>query len=162
LRRLNRLLLDNAFPLAIRSTVSTDPIPGTATVYVRRTERPVVLVLTAHEPVRWIVKANPGVKIHQVILGGYQMQEVTGVEAPVLYRTRVFGDRTGGEHPPFYASEQDDERYPDLVTKLRELTGLEITTFQGRPLEQEESRTVIMPRNLPQYDPRPFVIGSKE
>lgn len=52
---------------------------GTVTVTVAAATRPVILVLSAYEPVHWIIQAEPGADVAAVLVGGYYPQEVTGI-----------------------------------------------------------------------------------
>lgn len=56
---------------------------GTISVDVPSSTVPVILVLTAYEPVNWVVNAQADAHITKIILAGYNAQSVTGVSAPV-------------------------------------------------------------------------------
>lgn len=102
---------------------------GAASVEVGPTDRPVVLVLCAYEPVKWSVKVAGGATIHKVILSGYYDQRVEGVPAGVPIEEQNHGG--GGRARPFFAWARDLEHYPGAYRRLKQLTGLEISTFQG-------------------------------
>jgi hypothetical protein len=143
-RWLNRLLLQTAFPEEIKKISEVD-MPEKVTVQVSLAQRPMILVLSAFESVQWHVMAVPEAQIQQIIIGGFHVQEVTGTAVPVLFQTYEGPPLSGGGRNYFYAYKQDDKRYAEMVDKLRQLTGLEITTFQGQY----------------HYNGRPFVIGPR-
>jgi TPR repeat protein len=94
---------------------------GTVAVTVHKTKRPVILALGAYEPVKWEITQQKGARLERVIVGGKYKQEVTGVDAatPVVY-TDV------------WAYKERSSEFSSLAKKLKALTGLEITTFEGR------------------------------
>lgn len=51
---------------------------GTVRVHVRRTQRPIILSLSAYEPVRWVLTVEPGAKLAAVLSSGYSQQEILG------------------------------------------------------------------------------------
>lgn len=143
-RWLNRLLLQAAFPEEIKKISEAD-MPEKVTVHVSLTHRPMILVLSAFEPVQWHVMALPEAQIQQIIVAGFHIQEVTGTVAPILFRTYEGPPTSAGDKSFFYAYKQDDKHYTDMADKLRQLTGMEITTFQGQY----------------RYNGRPIFVGPK-
>lgn len=128
---LNRRLLEASFPEAVKkSEFSLDR--ATVPVRVTRTKAPITLVLCSYESVRWVIQADKGARIEKVIVGGYHLQAVSGTDAPITYRVYEHPERPMAEPRYFYAYKQDQESYPKLVEALRQLTGKEIATFQGR------------------------------
>lgn len=108
---------------------------GTVRVAVADFDRPIILVLVAYEPVLWKVKAPRGA-IARVIASGYHEQEVAGLEDNVpVTRISYVKDKEGY----FYAYRKDaadnehatDRSYQHLVQRVKELTNLEIASFQG-------------------------------
>jgi hypothetical protein len=97
-------------------------------VDVTRTGKPLVVVLTGHGSVDWQVQASRGVNIERVILAGQGKQRITGLPSkiPVVYRTRE-----GHDQDYFYAYQKESAWYAETVKKLRAMTGLEVTSFQG-------------------------------
>jgi hypothetical protein len=100
-------------------------------VEVTITDRPVVLVLCAYDPVRWEVKLADGAKAERVIVGGYHDQRVTWSDparaVPVETYTHAAKQRNY-----FYAYERHGEEFARLKEQLKQLTGgLEVATFQG-------------------------------
>ena len=127
----NRRLLEASFPEAVmRSAFSLEK--ATVPIRVAATKEPITLVLCSYETVRWQIQADKGAKIEKVIVGGYHLQDVTGIDAPILYRVYERREGTTKEPSYFYAYMQDHENYPKLVDALQKLTGKEISTFQGR------------------------------
>lgn len=128
-RWLNRLLLEAAFPKEIQHR--TDEPPELVTVQVRVTKQPVVLALTSYESVRWKIEAAEGVTIEKVIVGGHDLQEVTGTKAEVEMYTAEGAPPDTDMPEWFYAWETETGDFDVLEMKLRTIAGLPITTFQG-------------------------------
>jgi hypothetical protein len=97
-------------------------------VDVTRAGKPLVLVLTGERPVDWHVQVHPDVNIERVILAGRGEQRLTGLPStvPVVHRTRE-----GHDQDFFYAYQKESVSYDEMVKKLRAMTGLEVTSFQG-------------------------------
>jgi hypothetical protein len=126
---LNRALLAAAFP-----DVVTPIPPRFQTVRVQVVAgKDVVLVLSSYNACRWEVEVRPGGKVAGVVLCGYHTQEVTGVDAPVVYRAYYRPDgkplREGDKY--FYGFDVKDPSFKDFAAAVKELTGREFTTFQG-------------------------------
>src|SRR5581483_1127191 len=98
-------------------------------VEVRRTDKPVVLVLTSYFSVLWRVKVAEGARLRAVILGGWFEQELEGVPAgvPVVYRAA----NPAGRKDYFWAYSDAAFHYRRMVDRLNDLTGLLISTYQG-------------------------------
>jgi len=101
---------------------------GVAMVEVGATDRPVVLVLCAHDRVRWEVSAAPGAKLEKIVIGGYNEQRLEKAPAGVVTAQHTY---EGGSRTYFYAYRRDSREYPGLVRTLKGLTGLDVATFQG-------------------------------
>ena len=120
-------LYEGAYPNGERHSGNNHP-QDVATVELKSIGQPIVLVLTAYEPVKWELRLGKRVTIQKLILQGYYGQEAIGLpkdvpvvnEAGQAFRKRIFA----------YKRDQVRNYYP-LVKRLREITGLEITTFQG-------------------------------
>lgn len=108
---------------------------GKAEIRVTHRAAPLILCLTAYSPVAWHVEVGEGVRLRQVILGGYESQKVVGLpeDVPVAdYSVRAAGIRL----PYAYAKQDSDSGatpYRALAKQLRELTHLEISTFWRTP-----------------------------
>src|SRR5581483_3527769 len=98
-------------------------------VEVRRTDKPVVLVLTSYFSVLWQVKVADGARLKAVVLGGWFEQELEGVPAgtPVVYRAANPGGRTDS----FWGYAADTFEYRRMVERLNDLTGLLVATYQA-------------------------------
>jgi hypothetical protein len=102
---------------------------GHATVDLQVTDRPVILVLCAYEPIRWTLRLADGVKIERLILAGNGEQELAQAlpKVPVEKHTR----KAGGSPNAFHTHREDHEGYPEAQRIVRQLTGSDITTFTG-------------------------------
>lgn len=124
-RRLNRRLFRATFPDEFWQTED----PSSVVVEVKA-GRPVVLVLTANESCRWVVRAEKGARVPWVVLSGYHEQEVTGVDCPV----RVIGRKVAGGDEysgAIHVYDQTSERYPAYEDTVAAITGTKLSTFQG-------------------------------
>jgi hypothetical protein len=125
-QRLNRELLALAFPKHIPPTPDDFQ---TAHVTVKP-GKPVVLVLSSSRQCHWKVNVEKGVTLEGVILCGGGAQEVTGVDAPVIYRATTLpnGKRSpvgiGGFH------KQEGIDYERVAKAVKEMTGRGFTTVQ--------------------------------
>jgi len=93
---------------------------GTVQVRVRRSARPVVLSLSAYEPVRWVLTVEPGAKLVAVLSSGYYEPEVLGAGTARVYRI--------GRH---YAYKRGSQEFADLDGEVARWTGKRIGVFQG-------------------------------
>jgi hypothetical protein len=89
-------------------------------VVVRKTPRPVVLVLSSHQTVRWEITLAPGAALKAVLLSGYGESTVAGAgSAPV--------SSIGG----FYAFKRGSAEFKHLEKEVRRCTGRNIEGFQS-------------------------------
>lgn len=99
------------------------------TVHVGDNSKPIVLALTAYDKTYWKVTLKEGVKLIKVILGGYHSQRVSGIPAEVPIETYTYDpspcERCWQGAKYFYSHEKPPHQ-------LKEITGLEVTSFQGR------------------------------
>jgi hypothetical protein len=116
---------------------------GRATVAVEATGRPIVLALSGYGPVRWELRLARGVRLHRVILCGIADQDVTGVPAGVPVTRR---DEPGRLPLDVFADRRETVAFTELESRLRELTGLPVATFQARRGGTDES-FVVGPRD---------------
>ena len=94
---------------------------GEVVVQIHRSAKPIVLVLSSYEPVKWTLRAESGTKLAAVLLSGYYRSEVVGAGS-----ARVFSvGRT-------YAYKLDSAEYNKLNLETTRLTGKGIGVFQGR------------------------------
>ena len=104
---------------------------GIAEVEVRVTDRPVVLALSAYEPIRWKVKVGEGVRVEKILLGGYGDQLLDPPPAGVPVETHV---ARAGDQSSFYLfprSRGDGESNTRAEERLGQLSGLPVATLQG-------------------------------
>jgi hypothetical protein len=97
---------------------------GYAEVRVTYTGRPMILVLTAYEPVAWNVRLAEGVKIQKVVCCGHYAQDVTGLPKDVPVEGK--GD-SRGEGVYAHQPEQLEGRFGDY---LRKNFGMQPVSFQ--------------------------------
>lgn len=93
---------------------------GKVQVTVRRSSRPIILVLSAYDPVQWNIQLEPGARLAAVLLSSYHEGSVEGLGSARLLRigrTAVY--------------KQDDERFAELQGQVRRWTGKPISLFQG-------------------------------
>ena len=99
------------------------------TVKISDDTKPIILALTAYDKTLWKVSLKEGVKLIKVILAGYHSQRVTGIppETPIEAYTHIPSPCEqcwqSGEY--FYSYKKPPEQ-------LKEITGLDATSFQGR------------------------------
>lgn len=93
---------------------------GSVEVTIRRASKPIVLVLSAYEPVQWKLKLAPGAQLNAVLLSGYYPSQVTGAGSA---RTVMIGRA--------YAYKLGSSEYGMLNQQVLMLTGRTIDVFQG-------------------------------
>ena len=87
--------------------------------------RPVVLVLSSHQPVSWKIEAEPGVDLRAVLLAGSGDSQVTGTDSVPV-------SSIGG----FYAFKQGSLEYRHLEREVLRCTGCAIEHFYGAYAEE--------------------------
>lgn len=93
---------------------------GAVEVNIRRSSKPIVLVLSAYEPVQWKLKLAPGAQLRTVLVSGYYPSQVTGAGGA---RTVVIGSD--------YAYKLGSAEYNRLNQQVMMWTGRTIDVFQG-------------------------------
>ena len=91
--------------------------------------RPIVLAFTAYDRTLWVVSLKSGVKLTKVILAGYHSQRVSGIppETPIeTYTHDPSPCKRCWQGAKYFYS------YEGAPGQLREITGLEVTSFQGQ------------------------------
>ncbi len=98
---------------------------GIAQVKITRQDKPMILVLSSYEPVKWHLQLAPGVQIEKIILNGYHDQQIAGVSGiPVEeYSYQDTGNYLGDF--PFRSYS------PAFADQLSQLTDTQLTSFQG-------------------------------
>jgi hypothetical protein len=100
----------------------------TLTIRVGPTYRPVVLVLTAYDPVEWIIERDPGAVVQQVLVYGHHEQSVSGVP-DVTVINRSLDPEAPYSHFCWPRCSECDPA--PIVADAESLTGLELATFDG-------------------------------
>ena len=101
-------------------------------IRIERQERPIVLVLSAYEPVQWNVSLKTGVNLEKIIVNGYHDQKVSGVaDVPI----EEFSYQETGNYFGKFAYRWDkfspSADTLSLVTNLEQLTKTSLVSFQG-------------------------------
>lgn len=101
-------------------------------VKVERQNKPIILALSAYEPINWNVTVEPGAVIEKIIVNGYHNQTVSGVSGiPIQQRTY---EQTGDYFGNFiykWGSTTESTNTPSLVTKLEQINHTNLSSFQG-------------------------------
>jgi len=95
---------------------SVDPV----SVVVRKTPRPVVLVLSSHQTVHWEISLETGAALSAVLLSGYGESTVVGAGDAMV--TSIGG---------FYAFKRGSAEFKHLEKEVRRCTGRNIEGFQS-------------------------------
>jgi len=93
---------------------------GPVRVAVRRTARPVVLVLSAHQSVDWQLEVAPDAELKAVLMSGYGESTVAGAGAALV--TSIGG---------FYAFKRGSAEFRHLEDEVLRCTGRNIENFQS-------------------------------
>jgi hypothetical protein len=93
---------------------------GPVSVAVKTTQRPVVLVLSAHQTVHWEIAVAAGAKLNAVLLSGYGESTVHGA-----------GDALVASIGGFYAFKRGSAEFKHLESEVMRCTGRNIDTFQS-------------------------------
>lgn len=96
---------------------------------------PIILVLSAYNPVKWKIRGASSVHLVKVILSGYHTQDIEGLPpgVPIEAFTRatpLCSNCTRGAGY-FYAHDQNTAEYSRAERKIRDLTGVQSVRFQG-------------------------------
>jgi hypothetical protein len=94
---------------------------GVVEVRVRRSSRPIALVLSSYEPVRWMIITEPGARLSAVLVSGYHESTVVGAGAARVYQI-------GQGH----AYSEQSSGYANLQRAVERWAGKRINIFQGR------------------------------
>jgi hypothetical protein len=89
--------------------------------------QPVILVLSAYEPVKWRVQATGATRVEQILVFGNGTQEVE----TALRSARVYTSPQSSTSGSLVVYERTSSGYTRLAKAVRELTGKDIATFQG-------------------------------
>lgn len=94
---------------------------GQIEIKVRKSQKPILLVLSSYETVRWNLNLEPGARLAGVLVSGYKSSQVAGNGAA---RVMMIGSN--------HAYKLDSNEYNALNTHVQRLTGKQIFYFQGR------------------------------
>ena len=105
-------------------------VNGTVAVRVNATNKPVVLALSAYQPVTWAVTAGPGARVEAVYVSGYgsNAQLVTGLPLGVPVNRVNFGTYCYGWE---YGHNTGGGSYSTMIQGVRQTTDMVETSFQG-------------------------------
>lgn len=105
---------------------------GSVDVKVERQNKPIILALSAYEPINWNVTVEPGAVIEKIIVNGYNNQTVSGVSGiPIETRTYEGNGEYFGNFIYKWGSTTESTNTPSLVTKLEQINHTNLTSFQG-------------------------------
>jgi hypothetical protein len=93
---------------------------GPVRVVLRRTARPVVLVLSSHQTVEWQIELQPGAELEAVLTSGYGESTVAGAGSALV--TSIGG---------FYAFKRGSAEFRHLEDEVLRCTGRNIENFQS-------------------------------
>jgi len=102
-----------------------------ASVIVNKPEIPVVLVLSAYDPVVWKVGRTEETEIAGVIVSGYHGQALIGIDEDTPFAISTYEE--GGDFKHFVAFRASDELL-DMDDRINELLGQRIKLFQNEPV----------------------------
>jgi len=108
---------------------------GVVNVSIQRTNKAFILALVSYEPIKWALNVSSGVVIKKVILGGYYSHTVLGLPQgiPIEHKTYYSAQGQSGVKGYITSSHtQSGQDYTKLESQLLSLTGLSITSFQGK------------------------------
>ena len=101
-------------------------------IKVERRNKPIILALSAYEPVNWNINVEPGTVIEKIIVNGYHNQTVSGVSGIPIEEHSY--EKTGdyiGEFIYKWGATAESPNTPSLVTKLEQINSTSLTSFQG-------------------------------
>lgn len=105
---------------------------GTVSVQIHPQEKPIILALSAYEPVNWKLNLKPGAKVEKIILNGYYTQTVSGVSGIPIEEYSFKGTgKSLGSFTYEWEFVSNDPSLPPLLPRLEQKTKLPITSFQG-------------------------------
>ncbi|TAF56989.1 MAG: hypothetical protein EAZ60_08315 [Oscillatoriales cyanobacterium] len=101
-------------------------------IKVERRNKPIILALSAYEPVNWNVTVEPGAVIEKIIVNGYHNQTVSGVSGiPIEEHSYEETGKYLGDFIYKWAATPESTDTASLVTKLEEINRTKLTSFQG-------------------------------
>jgi len=118
-------------------------LQGSAKVRVQQTGQPIVLLLAAYEPVKWIVEIDEGVEITKAFISGYHPQEVEGLPADLKvenFSTPATRSKIG------YSTAAGNQGHELFASRVKVSIGMTLQTFQGATVHTGQT-FIIGPEN---------------
>lgn len=103
----------------------------TIEVNINYSKKPIVLVLSAYEPINWKINVIKG-QIEGVILAGYYGQRISGISSNIPIHAYTYKSSSclcSQDDNYFYSYESNDTQFQQ---KIYQLTGKNISSFQGK------------------------------
>lgn len=101
-------------------------------IKVERRNKPIILALSAYEPVQWNITAEPGAVIEKIIVNGYHNQTVSGVSGiPIEEHSYEETGNYIGDFIYKWGATAESSNTSSLVTKLEQTNRTSLTSFQG-------------------------------
>ena len=110
-----------------------NPSKNTIEVKIQRKNKPIILALSAYEPINWKVTIEPGAVIEKIIINGYEKQTISGVSGiPIEEYNQEMGNRLSeGNFMYQWDSTTDSSNSSSIVTKLEQISQTSLSSFQG-------------------------------
>jgi hypothetical protein len=102
-------------------------------IKVERRNKPIILALSAYEPVQWNITTEPGAVIEKIIVNGYHNQTVSGVSGIPIeeHSYEETGNSLGDFIYNMWGATPESSNTSSLVTKLEQTNRTSLTSFQG-------------------------------
>jgi hypothetical protein len=102
-------------------------------IKVERRNKPIILALSAYEPVQWNITTEPGAVIEKIIVNGYHNQTVSGVSGIPIeeHSYEQTGNSLGDFIYNMWGATAESSNTSSLVTKLEQRNRTSLTSFQG-------------------------------
>ena len=110
----------NARVEAVGVYETKDRSPSGVNIIIKKSDKPIVLMLSAYEPVRWNIIKETGANLVAVVATGYNLPTVTGTGSAKLIIKRGS-----------YAYERNSQQYELINDEALMWTGKPISKFQG-------------------------------
>jgi hypothetical protein len=101
-------------------TGKQQPKTGTVNVRVRRSAKPVILVLSGYHRIKWNLTVEPGAQVGAILISSYEPAEVIGAGSA---RQMIIGRHS--------VHKRGDSEYNALDREVYQVTGKRIDFFQG-------------------------------
>ncbi|MEK0193919.1 MAG: hypothetical protein EAZ78_19515 [Oscillatoriales cyanobacterium] len=112
-----------------------NPSKNAIEVKVQRKNKPIILALSAYEPINWKLTIEPGAVIEKIIINGYEKQSITGVSGIPIEEYSYKGNGKSLSEGDFMyqweSTTDSSSNSPSIVTKLEEISQTNLTSFQG-------------------------------